>query len=284
MIIKVNDLSYSYSASSGKAVNGLTFSVQKGEVFGFLGPSGAGKTTTQRILIGLLSNYQGQVTVFGKNLSQWGQEYYTQIGVSFELPYHFNKLTARENLDYFAALYERKVRPSEELLNELGLLGSADQRVENFSKGMKNRLSLARALLHNPELLFLDEPTAGLDPVNARKVKDLIVGQKENGVTIFLTTHDMSAASELCDRVSFIVGGKIALIENPHKLEVKYGKSLVCVEYEENGQQDYQEFSLKGIGQNEDFINLLKEKDIRSIHTKDATLEDVFIKVTGRTL
>lgn len=284
MVISVNNLSYTYSNSDKKAVSGLNFTVERGEIFGFLGPSGAGKTTTQRILTGLLPDYWGEVRVFEKDLREWNLDYYEHIGVSFESPYHYNKLTARENLKYFAALYEREVSPPEEVLNELGLLDNADQLVENFSKGMKYRLSLARAILHNPELLFLDEPTAGLDPVNSRKVRELILRRREKGATVFLTTHNMSVAAELCDRVSFIVDGRIEVIDNPHQLELKYGQSLVRVEYWKNNQLKYREFPLEGIGENREFINLLKAEDIRSIHTQDATLEDVFIRVTGRSL
>lgn len=225
MIIQVCDLSYNYPNSEKQAVSGLNFTVEKGEIFGFLGPSGAGKTTTQKILIGSLSDYQGQVNILGKDLSAWGRDYYE---------YHFNKLTALENLNYFAALYDREVLKPEKLLKELGLLESAKERVESFSKGMKNRLSLARALLHSPKLLFLDEPTAGLDPVNTRKIKDLILEKRAEGATIFLTTHDMSVAAELADRVSFIVDGQIAVIDNPHQLELKYGQSVVGVEYWKN--------------------------------------------------
>ncbi|HLV10261.1 MAG TPA: ABC transporter ATP-binding protein [Halanaerobiales bacterium] len=284
MVIKVNDLSYTYSNADKEAVSALKFTVGRGEIFGFLGPSGAGKTTTQRVLTGLLSDYRGEARVLGQDLREWEQDYYEYIGVSFESPYHYNKLTARENLSYFAALYDRKVTPPEDVLDELDLLDSADQRVENFSKGMKNRLSLARAILHNPEILFLDEPTAGLDPVNSRKVRELILMHRDKGATVFLTTHDMSVAAELCDRVSFIIDGRIEVIDNPHQLELKYGQPLVRVEYRQNTRCKSQEFPLEGIGENMGFIKLLREKTVRSIHTQDATLEDVFIRVTGRSL
>src|SRR5690554_261385 len=284
MIIRADDLSYVYRNADKEAVSALKFTVEKGEIFGFLGPSGAGKTTTQKILTGLLSDYRGEAKVLGKDLQEWKQNYYEHIGVSFESPYHYNKLTARENLSYFAALYDRKVTPPEDVLNELGLLDSADQRVENFSKGMKNRLSLARAFLHNPEILFLDEPTSGLDPVNSRNVRELILKRRDKGTTVFLTTHDMSVAAELCDRVSFIIDGRIEVIDNPHQLELKYGKPLVRVEYRQNTSCKSQQFPLEGIGENTEFIKLLREKTVRSIHTQDATLEDVFIRVTGRSL
>ena len=175
--------------------------------FGFLGHSGAGKSTTQRILIRLLREYQGQVTVLGRDLADWHSDYYELIGVSPELPNHFLKLTALENLRYFSALYSRATQPPAALLAMVGLDDDGPMRVSQYSKGMKQRLSVARALLHNPELLFLDEPTAGLDPLNARRIMDLIKEQQRAGKTIFLTTHNMTAAEELCDRVAFIAGG-----------------------------------------------------------------------------
>ncbi|MFP4662160.1 MAG: ABC transporter ATP-binding protein [Halanaerobiales bacterium] len=284
MIISVSNLSYSYRGKDSPAISELNFNIQKGEIFGFLGPSGAGKTTTQRILTGLLKDYQGDVKIFDRDLSDWERDYYEHIGVSFELPYHFNKLTAMENLEYFASLYESPTRNIEELLGKLGLLNSAEDNVSSFSKGMKNRLSMARSLLHSPELLFLDEPTAGLDPVNARRIKEIIEEEKDNGSTIFLTTHDMTVASELCDRVSFIVEGKIEIIDNPRQLEIEYGKPTVLVEYDEEGNITTCKFPLDAIGDNEGFNSLLKEKNIKSINTQNATLEDVFIKITGREL
>jgi fluoroquinolone transport system ATP-binding protein len=283
-LIKVENVTFSYQRGAKTAVSDLNFQVKKGEIFGFLGPSGAGKSTTQKLLIGLLHGYEGQIYVFNRNLKDWKRDYYEHIGVSFELPYHFNKLTALENLTYFAALYRRKTKKPMELLEKLNLAESANLPVSKFSKGMKNRLSFARALLHNPELLFLDEPTSGLDPVNARLVKDLILSERKNGCTIFLTTHDMTAAAELCDRVSFIVDGKIILIKPPRQLELEYGQATVKVEYFIENKLLYKEFPLAGLGANEEFLSLLRSDNVRSIHSKDATLEEIFIKVTGRNL
>jgi fluoroquinolone transport system ATP-binding protein len=158
-MINVSNLTFTYTGTTEPAIKDISFSVQPGEIFGFLGPSGAGKSTTQKILFRLLQGFQGSVQVFDRDLREWGYEYFEQIGVSFEMPNHYSKLTARENLRYFGALYQGSVMNPDELLEMVGLLDDADTLVSRFSKGMKNRLSVARSLVNNPKLLFLDEPT-----------------------------------------------------------------------------------------------------------------------------
>lgn len=143
---------------------------------------------------------------------------------------------------------------------------------------------MARSLVHHPKLLFLDEPTSGLDPVNARKIKDLIMQQKEVGKTVFLTTHDMHIADELCDRVAFIVDGQICLIDSPRELKLRYGKADVRVEFNANGAIARRDFALAGLADNAEFLTLLREGNVRTLHTQEATLEHIFIQVTGRRL
>ena len=283
-MIEVKELCFTYDKASRPAVNGLTFSIQPGEIFGFLGPSGAGKSTTQKILIGLLKDYQGQLSVFGKDLKSWKSDYYELIGVSFETPNHFLKLTALENLTYFAALYSRPTWSPQELLDMVGLGEDGKMPVGQYSKGMKNRLNVARSLLHDPELLFMDEPTSGLDPVNARRILEIIQLQKEAGKTVFLTTHNMVVADELCDRVAFIVNGSISLIDAPRELKLRHGERKVRVEYQQDGTMEWQEFPLESLGENETFIELLRNRPVQTIHTQEATLEEIFIRVTGHGL
>ncbi len=285
-MIQVANLSFIYVGSQKTAVRQLTFHITKGEVFGFLGPSGAGKSTTQKILNGLLRGYSGEVTVLKRSLTDWDSDYYEHIGVSFELPNHYLKLTAVENLTYYSALYQAKTRPPQELLAMVGLENDGNVSVSKYSKGMKNRLSVARALLHSPDLLFMDEPTAGLDPINARRIKNIIRQQQATGKTIFLTTHDMNVASDLCDRVAFIVDGEIELIGSPSQLCLQHGKPQVQVAYQQkqNRQVENVVFELAGLAENGRFQQLLRSESIQTMHTQEATLEDVFIEVTGRQL
>ncbi len=225
-MIKVNSLKYRYPNTTENAVKGLDFVVEQGEIFGFLGPSGAGKSTTQKILTGLLKKYQGEVNILGKDLKSWNADLYEEIGISFEFPNHFQKLTAFENLLYFSRLYQRKTTDPMVLLEQVGLFDDARQPVEQYSKGMKNRLTFARALIHDPRILFLDEPTSGLDPLNAHMIKEMIRAQQQAGKTIFLTTHNMNVAEELCDRVALIVEGEIIVMDTPRQLKISARPTL----------------------------------------------------------
>ena len=206
-MIQVSNLSFSYTKQP--FISDMNFSVSSGEIFGFLGPSGAGKSTLQKILIGMLRTYQGSCMVNGVECRKRTKRFYEEIGVDFEFSTMYEKLTARENLRFFSSLYEKKPRPMEELLRMAGLEQDADKWVSEYSKGMKSRLNFIKALLHDPLLLCLDEPTSGLDPTNSRLMKDMILAEKARGKTILLTTHNMQDAAELCDRVAFIVDGRI---------------------------------------------------------------------------
>ncbi len=283
-MIDVNELVFTYPGAKEPAVNDLEFSVADGEIFGFLGPNGAGKSTTQKVLIGLLRKYQGKVNVLGRDSRDWGSDLYEQVGVGFELPVHFGRLTARENLSYFASLYQGETEDLDHLLEQVDLVKEADVRVERFSKGMRVRLSFARAILGRPRLLFLDEPTTGLDPLSARRIKDLILEHRERGATVFLTTHDMATADEICDRVAFLIDGRIALIDAPRELKVRYGERRVRVEYRVNGALEERDFPLEGLAENAAFLTALREPSLQTVHTQETSLENIFIRVTGREL
>ncbi|APU15360.1 MULTISPECIES: ABC transporter ATP-binding protein [Actinoalloteichus] len=284
-VIEVDGLTFSYPGAAEPAVRGMDFAVDGGEIFGFLGPSGAGKSTTQKILIGLLTGHGGSVSVWGREPAAWGQDYYQRVGVSFELPNHYQKLTARENLTFFASLYGRATRDPMELLDAVGLAAEADARVSTFSKGMQMRLVLVRALLHDADLLFLDEPTSGLDPVNARRVRDIVLGEKARGKTIFLTTHDMTTADQLCDRVAFVVDGKIVALDSPKELKVQRSVRQVRVEYRDEAQILIgRDFPLDSLADDHEFHSLLRTERIETIHSGEATLDDVFVETTGRSL
>jgi fluoroquinolone transport system ATP-binding protein len=283
-VINMHAFGYVYEGSSKAAVNELSFSVARGEIFGFLGPSGAGKSTTQNALIGLLSGYHGEISVLGKDLRHWDRGYYQRIGVAFEAPNHYLKLTARENLRLFAALYEAEPEDADELLHRVGLGQDADKRVAEFSKGMRGRLTLARALQHQPELLFLDEPTAGLDPSTARQIRQVIASARAHGATIFLTTHDMVTAQELCDRVAFLNEGRITAIDSPQALRRSYGRRALRVEVARDGVREAREFELERLAENHEFLAWINAGTVESMHTLETTLEDVFVQVTGRKL
>ncbi|MFP4364264.1 MAG: ABC transporter ATP-binding protein [Spirochaetia bacterium] len=283
-IIHVTNLSYTYPGNSITTVENISFSIRKGEIFGFLGPSGAGKSTTQKILIGILKDYTGAIQVLGREIVDWGRDLYEKIGIAFETPNFYDKFTAYENLRFFSSLYRYTHTDISEVLEKLGLGEHKNKRYDSFSKGMKMRLNLCRAMLHNPDLYFLDEPTSGLDPVNARNVKDLIRSEKEAGKTVFLTTHNMGVAEELCDRLAFLVDGRIVLIDSPASLKVIHGKKTLQIQYKDSGNTAVQEFPLQDISSNKGFLQILKEKQIETMHTQDATMEDIFIKTTGRGL
>jgi len=282
-MIEVNHLVYKYPKSPHLTIKDISFKIEKGEIFGFLGPSGAGKSTTQKILIKLLSGFEGSINILNKNLTEWDKGFYEKIGVCFELPNHYLKLSAIENLKFFASFYSKKVMDPMNLLEIIGLREDAHVKTENYSKGMKMRLNFIRSIMHDPDILFLDEPTSGLDPVNARKVKDIIIDQQKQGKTIFITTHNMHDADELCNRVGFIIDGKLEIIDAPKNLKLLDGKRSLTVDYI-NGETKTKEFPLDGLGDNMEFINLLRNHHINSIHSKEATLDDVFIKVTGKKL
>ena len=283
-VVDVDTLTFTYASGTMPAVRNLAFRIDRGEIFGFLGPSGAGKSTTQKVLTGLLRGYRGAVSVLGRDLREWGSDYYEQIGVSFELPNHYLRLTGAENLSYFRALYRGDTRRPEALLEMVGLAEDGARLVSEYSKGMKTRLGVARALLNDPQLIFLDEPTVGLDPGSGRSIRNLIREMKEAGRTVFLTTHDMTVADDLCDRVAFIVNGEIRLVESPHDLKLAHGARTVVMEYGLGGSPGRREFPLDGLGANADFLALLREATVHTLHTQEATLEDVFLRVTGHSL
>ncbi len=283
-MINVQNLTYTYAGQTEPALKNITFDIRPGEIFGFLGPSGAGKSTTQKILIGLLEGYSGEISVFGRDLAAWGADYYERVGVSFELPNHYLKLTALENLRYFRKLYAGATEEPQTLLEWVGLGEDGDKQVGQYSKGMRNRLNVARSLIHRPELLFLDEPTSGLDPVSAQRIKALIRQRQEAGTTVFLTTHNMAVAEALCDRVAFIVDGEIKLIDKPRALKLQHGRRSVRVELGSNGQVTGREFPLANLADNADFLQVLRDEALQTIHTQETTLEQIFIEVTGRAL
>lgn len=280
-MIQVSNLSFSYTRRP--FISDMSFSVPSGEIFGFLGPSGVGKSTLQKVLIGMITAYQGSAKVNGIECRERTRRFYEDIGVDFEFSTLYEKLTARENLRFFSSLYEKKPRSIEKLLDSVGLLPDADKRVSDYSKGMKARLNFIKALLHDPLLLCLDEPTSGLDPMNSRMMKDLILAEKAKGKTILLTTHHMQDAAELCDRVAFIVNGRICALDSPRNLIMSRGAATVTYTWIEQGEHRAS-CPLDRLSDDEQLKRLIAQNRLQSIHSSEPTLNDIFIEMTGRTL
>lgn len=281
-VIEVRDLYFSYTKTP--FLKDINFSVNRGEIFGFLGPSGAGKSTLQKVLTGLCTNYRGTARILGIDSDKHGKGFYEKIGVDFEFPSLFDKLTARENLDYFAGLYSGGKRDTDELLKEVGLLAHADKKVSAFSKGMKSRLNFIKSLVHDPQILFLDEPTSGLDPNNARIMKDMIMKEREKGKTIIITTHNMQDATELCDRVAFIVDGQMKALDTPHDFIMNRGAARVTYSFMENGKEQIKTSILSELSSDMLLQKLISENRITSIHSTEPTLSDIFMELTGAQL
>lgn len=282
-MIEVKHLYYSYEKDV-YAVNGIDFTIDTGEIFGFLGPSGAGKSTTQGVLAGLLELQKGEITVDGHSRIRYPDKtFFNRIGMGFEIPNVYKKLSGLDNLKFHASLYDRATEDPMKMLEWVGLAQDANKKAGSYSKGMKQRLGFARSMINRPELWFIDEPTMGLDPGTAKSIKSIIRKKKEEGTTIFLTTHDMYVADELCDRVAFIVDGKIIETDSPKNLKLKYGRPVVTVEYLEKSELLTKSFSLTDSDKKE-LQNFIGAHDIKTIHSDEPTLEDIFIKLTGREL
>ncbi|EOD00222.1 ABC transporter ATP-binding protein [Caldisalinibacter kiritimatiensis] len=283
-MLKVKNLYHSYTNDENYAVKGISFEIKKGEIFGFLGPNGAGKSTTQKILTGLLTLQKGEAFIAGIDVRKPTEKIFNLIGVSFEHPNIYEKLTGFENLDFYRKMFSVPTKEPMKLLRMVGLEHAATKKAGEYSKGMKQRLVFARSLINNPELWFLDEPISGLDPTTASQIKDIIWQKKQEGVTMFLTTHNMHIADELCDRVAFINEGKIELIDSPRNLKLKYGEKLVKVEYRENEELKKESLSLLDDRDKQKLNKLINEGKIETMHSQEATLEEIFMKVTGRGL
>lgn len=279
-MIEMHDVNFSYT--SKPFLQHIDFSVKRGEIFGFLGPSGAGKSTLQKVLTGLLTDYTGSARVLGVECARHDSQFYEHIGVDFEFPSVYDKLTARENLNYFSSLYTGKKLDIDELLHEVGLESHADKKLSKFSKGMKSRLNFIKALVHDPDILFLDEPTSGLDPNNSKIMKDMILSEQAKGKTIILTTHNMLDATELCNRVAFIVNGEVKALDSPHNLIMSHGAAKVHYTYlDEHGIEQTGQSALSTISVDTVLMDRLARNEITSIHSSEPTLNDIFMEMTG---
>ena len=281
-MIEVKDLTFSYGKYK-KALHGLNFTVEDGEIFGFLGPNGSGKSTTQKILTGILKGHGGKVSLFGQDISAaQTQEFFQKIGVLFEFPYLYANLSAVDNLKYFSSFYPKEqIRSIEEVLEELEFKPDFFKKpVSSYSKGMRQRASMARALISNPKLLFLDEPTSGLDPSGAALFRKIIKEERKKGTTVFLTTHNMLDADLLCDRVAFIADGEIKALDTPKNLKERNSNHRVVIDYLYQGRREKKTIEAPELEAGIPFVH----DEIISIHSQEPTLEDMFIQYTGRGL
>ncbi|WP_285823800.1 ABC transporter ATP-binding protein [Schaedlerella arabinosiphila] len=281
-MIEVKDLTFYYGKNK-QALHGLDFTVEDGEIFGFLGPNGSGKSTTQKILTGILKGYGGKVSLFGQDiLSAHTQEFFQKIGVLFEFPYLYANLSAVDNLKYFSSFYPKEqIRSIEEVLEELEFKPDFLRKpVSSYSKGMRQRASMARALISNPKLLFLDEPTSGLDPSGAVLFRKIIEEERKKGTTVFLTTHNMLDADLLCDRVAFIADGEIKALDSPKNLKERGSSHRVVIDYLYQGRREEKTIEAPELEAGIPFAH----DEMISIHSQEPTLEDMFIHYTGRGL
>ena len=223
--IEVHELTRDYNGL--RAVDGISFIVNPGEIFGFLGPNGAGKTTTIRMLTGQLLPTSGSAKVAGYDIISERQQLKPRIGVVFDSQNLYERMSARDNLIFYARLYRIKKSRVDETLAQIGLTKRAGDKVQSYSNGMKQRLLIARALLHKPDVLFLDEPTRGLDPHIARDIRSIVAGLAKDGMTVFLTTHYMEEADQLSQRVAFLDKGHIVALDTPARLKAEYGKDEI---------------------------------------------------------
>ena len=304
-VIQVQDLTKFYGSTL--AVDHISFNIKEGEVFGFLGPNGAGKTTTIRMMVGLTQPSSGTAWVDGHNVTKETVEVKKTIGLVPETSNLYGELTALENLIYQAELYgvprkERQIKAIQ-LLEEFGLKEHQDKPFQKLSRGLKRRLTIAAALIHHPKILFLDEPTTGLDVMSARGLRKLILDSKKKGVTIFLTTHYIPEAESLCDRIAMIVKGKIRTIDTPENIKAQVKETEILEVGLDRITEDLKNslLSLNGVEKilidenrirfhtkrldqvTSPIMKSLEEHGaiIRSINTLTPTLEDAFVKLTG---
>jgi ABC-2 type transport system ATP-binding protein len=282
LAIDVEGVRYAYGDTV--AVDDVSFSLPPGEILGFLGPNGAGKSTAIKMLTGQLEPEAGTIEILGMNMPGQREDIQARLGVCFEEKNLYLSMTGRENLVFFARLFEIDGFDPEPLMERVGLSTRLDDRVSEYSKGMRQRLMMARALINTPDVLLLDEPTDGLDPVSAIAIRDLIRREADRGAAVLLTTHDMHEADTLSDRVAFINQGTLLAIDSPDNLKLEHGKRAVRIRTRNGDGVDEQVIALDEAGSEDRIRDAVSVDGLMTIHTEEATLEDIFVEFAGRGL
>ena len=280
-VIQIKDVCKAFDQR--QVLNNISLSVEEGEIFGLLGPSGAGKTTLIKMLIGLLSATSGNIAILGKELDKKIDESFPSFGMVLDNDGLYDRLNCYDNLELYARIYSISNRKKviNDLLEKVGLIESSKKSVSNLSKGMRQRLSFARAILHSPKIVFLDEPTSGLDPATTLQIHSMIKTLKESGTTIFLTTHNMNEAQKMCDHLALLNEGNIVEEGTPEDICLHHRKKCEVNIEMTNGE--------KYMVDSHDLLTVLQtvldtNNKIRSIHSNEPNLEEVFIELTGRDL
>lgn len=280
-VIQIKDVCKAFDQR--QVLNNISLSVEEGEIFGLLGPSGAGKTTLIKMLIGLLSATSGNIAILGKELDKKIDESFPSFGLVLDNDGLYDRLNCYDNLELYARIYSISNRKKviNDLLEKVGLIESSKKSVSNLSKGMRQRLSFARAILHSPKIVFLDEPTSGLDPATTLQIHSMMKMLKESGTTIFLTTHNMNEAQKMCDHLALLNEGNIVEEGTPEDICLHHRKKCEVNIEMTNGE--------KYMVDSHDLLTVLQtvldtNNKIRSIHSNEPNLEEVFIELTGRDL
>ncbi|WP_027964660.1 ABC transporter ATP-binding protein [Halalkalibacillus halophilus] len=278
-IIDVANVNKEYEGK--RALDNLSFSIQQGETFGFLGPSGSGKTTTIKLLTAQEHFQAGEMQVFGKPVANLKDpQQMKRIGVLTDNSGLYDRLTVKANLKLYCDLYDVDYKRIDEVLNDVGLTGEESKVVQKLSKGMRQRVTLARTILHKPELLFLDEPTSALDPVSTERIHRVLRSLNEEGTTIFLTTHDMHEAERICDRVAFLNKGSIQLDGPPKQLRVSHTDSSISISLSD-GREVLVGNDHEGAARISEAIT---SNQLVAVHSNEPTLGEIFARVTGKEL
>ena len=277
--IKINNISKSFGSKT--ALDDINLDVEEGEIFGLLGPSGAGKTTLIKILTGQLKGEHGTTAINGINSQQLKSTDYSSFGIMMDNFGVYERLSCFDNLKVFARIYRLDEEDIRAALSDVGLGSAGKTAAGNLSKGMKNRLRLARVFMINPSVLFLDEPTSGLDPATSEDIQQLILAEKKKGKTIFLTTHNMAEAEKLCDHVALLHKGKIVEYGSPQEVCRRYNHQKKLLIHLTDGTDKEIPTDTHSA---ETVYELMKNNMVETIHSSEPNLETVFLELTGEEL